>query len=89
MGKCVACGREDDDLRMGVCFDCADAGEAKAAKRSVLQHAALGISHLRPGHTWKARFDFRWAWQRLTSTGDYRRGGYFDGQDLRRREPVQ
>jgi hypothetical protein len=29
--KCSVCGKETTDLRAGVCFDCAEAAEAKAA----------------------------------------------------------
>ena len=34
---CIVCGARDD-LRMGVCFDCATDGDIRLAKKSTLQH---------------------------------------------------
>lgn len=85
MKRCTACGRETDDLMMGACFSCASEAEQRAAKRSVWAHIKRGISNWRQGRKLFAKIDFRWAWQRLTRTGDYRRGGTFDweGYDWR------
>lgn len=74
---CNSCGRPKD-LRLGFCFDCATEGEQRAARRTVLQHAAKGVGHALRGYWTEARFDFAWAWERLTQTGDYAPGGYFD-----------
>jgi hypothetical protein len=71
--KCIGCGK-DDELRLGFCWDCASEGEARAARRSVLQHLAKALSHI--GQT-NFRYDIKWAWERLTRTGDYAPGGYF------------
>lgn len=80
MFKCNFCGREDTDLRMGCCFDCATAGEARAAKRTVVQHLVTGVKNTLKGNWFSAQCDFSWAWERLTRTGDYQPGGYFDYQ---------
>lgn len=74
---CNGCGR-DEDCRCGYCFDCATAGEERAAKRTVWQHICKGIGHLFGGWRTEARIDFRWAFERLTGTGDYdpRRGEF-------------
>jgi hypothetical protein len=73
---CVGCGAEDD-LRLGFCFDCATAGEERAARRTVLQHICKGVWNFVRGRFWQARFDFTWAWGRLTKTGDYASNGEF------------
>jgi hypothetical protein len=65
---------------MGVCFECADAGELKAARRTVAQHIAKAARNLRRGRWDFVRHDLTWAWQRLTGTGDYRPGGYLDNE---------
>lgn len=74
--KCDYCGKEDE-LRFGCCFDCASDGEARAARRTVVQHIGKMFRNL-----WKrngnAKYDFKWALERLTKTGDYKPGGYFD-----------
>ena len=77
---CHGCGK-DEELRLGFCFDCASAGEERAARRTVLQHLAKGFRHLWIGSD-NARFDFRWAWERFTRTGDYARNGEFSYLDL-------
>jgi hypothetical protein len=69
---CAGCDN-DDELRMGFCFNCASAGEERALRRTVVQHCLRGLRNLRPGHFWKSRIDFSWAWERLTKTGDYAR----------------
>ena len=79
---CIACGKIDE-LRLGVCFDCASAGEERAARRTVLQHLGKMIFNIRRrSPNW--RYDLAWAWERLTRTGDYKPGGYFEqeGYDL-------
>jgi hypothetical protein len=76
---CQGCGRTDD-TRMGFCFECATAGEERAARRTVLQHVMKGLGHCARGYWLDARIDFSWAWERLTRTGDYRPGGEFESQ---------
>lgn len=74
---CQACGRAEE-LRFGVCFDCANDGELRAARRSAFSHLKMAIVWLgrrNPEYAW---FDLTWAWQRLAETGDYAPGGYFD-----------
>lgn len=73
--RCAGCGR-DEELRLGFCFDCATAGEERAARRTVLQHVAKGLRNLWNRNS-NACFDFKWAWERLTRTGDYARNGEF------------
>jgi len=72
---CKGCGK-DAELRLGFCFDCATAGEERAARRNVVQHLMKGLQNLwlRNGN---ARFDFKWAWERLTRTGNYAPNGEF------------
>lgn len=77
MGTCKGC-RKYDDLRMGYCFDCADAGERRAAERTVLQHITEGAGQFGRGYRTEARISFQWAWERLTRTGDYKPGGEFE-----------
>jgi hypothetical protein len=75
---CTVCGTDDDDLRFGVCYDCADRGEREAAHRTVIKHiykAFINLRHRKWRYAW---YDITWAWQRLTKTGDYAKGGYFD-----------
>jgi hypothetical protein len=71
---CRVCKRDDEDLRMGVCFDCATTGDIRLGSRSVLQHLAHGVSALFRGACWMARMDFKCAWERLRRTGDYAPG---------------
>lgn len=81
---CHGCGK-DDELRLGFCFDCASSGEARAAKRTVVQHIAKAATLL-PKRKWEfAWFEATWAWQRLWRIGDYADGGTFDreGYDWR------
>lgn len=77
---CHYCG-EDDELRFGCCWDCASAGEAKAAKRTVCQHLTQMFRNLwrRNGN---AKYDLKWACERLTKTGDYAPGGYFEREGI-------
>lgn len=81
---CKGCGKEEE-LRMGFCFDCAFKGEARAAKRTVEQHLEKALEKVRSGNTENAKYDIRWALERLTLTGDYADGGTFDqeGYDWR------
>lgn len=75
--KCNYCGKDDDDLRMGCCWDCASEGEARAARRTVLQHLGQACRNIWAGNFCVVRVDLRWAWERLTKTGDYAPDGYF------------
>jgi len=77
MGRCKRCGCYDD-LRMGTCFDCADAAERRAAQRSAGQHIGMGFRLLREARWTSARICFLWAWERWTRTGDYAPGGVFE-----------
>lgn len=71
---CQVCGSGDSDLRMGVCFDCATAGDIRLAKRSTLQHWRHGAYSLFCGVWWRARMDFRMGWERIWRTGEYAPG---------------
>jgi hypothetical protein len=73
---CTGCKR-NEDLRFGYCFDCASQGEKRAAKRTTLEHVAKGIRNILEGSK-NYQFDFRWAMQRVTRTGDYAPNGYFE-----------
>lgn len=77
--KCTGCGK-DDELRLGFCWDCANGGEARAAKRIVRQHLAKAWRNVRQGRWANVRYDLKWAFERLTRTGDYAADGYFDSQ---------
>lgn len=77
MGICLRC-KNDDDLRLGFCFDCATAGERKAANRSALQHVMKAVQNACKGNWSNARYDLAWAIERLTRTGDYAPGGVFE-----------
>ena len=77
--NCRGCGK-DDELRLGYCFDCASKGEERAAKRSVEEHLKHGLAQLKKGNMENARYDFKWALERLTLTGDYATGGTFDSE---------
>jgi hypothetical protein len=79
--KCNYCGQEDE-LRFGCCWDCASAGEERAAKRTVVQHVAVGFLNLWNRKWDGAKFEFKWALERLTGRGDYAAGGYFDWQGV-------
>jgi hypothetical protein len=70
---CSVCGKEDE-LRYGVCFDCASTGDIRLGSRSTLQHWWHGVTSLRPGLWWRARMDFKCGWERLTRTGEYAPG---------------
>lgn len=76
---CIKCGG-GDDFRGGFCWDCAHNGERKAANSTVIQHLGRMLGNLSRGRFWQAKFDARWAFERLTATGDYRHGGYFEKQ---------
>jgi len=78
--RCKCCEKLVDDVRFDTCFDCASSGEARAAKRTVFQHIAKGWLNLRHGNFEYAKYDFSWAWQRATRTGDYATGGTFDSE---------
>lgn len=72
--SCQVCGSGDGDTRMGVCFDCATAGDIRLAKRSTIQHWLHGIGSLFQGVWWRARMDFKRGWERLWRTGEYAPG---------------
>lgn len=74
---CHACER-DEELRRGFCFDCCNIAERLACKRSTWRHLVSFIGHVLRRKWENAQIDIRWAWGRLTNTGDYRPGGYFD-----------
>lgn len=76
-GICAGC-QKHDDLRMGFCFDCASSGEKRAANRSVPEHLAHAWRNARDGDYHFMKIDLRWAWERLTRSGDYAVGGYFE-----------
>ena len=82
---CRSCKREEE-LRGGYCFDCATRGEVRAAKRTVIQHIAKAMQNIKAGSRYW-RTDLKWAWERLTRTGDYRKDGYFDGERIDWRNP--
>lgn len=86
-GHCKKCQRFlEGDLVAGFCFDCAHLGESEAARRTVLQHLRKSLSgSWRTRPRWERWHDLTWAWQRLTRTGDYSKGGTFDweGYDWR------
>lgn len=71
--KCIKCGN-DDELRFGVCFDCATEGDLRLGRRTTLQHWRHGIGSLLQGVWWRARIDFRCGWERIRRTGDYAPG---------------
>lgn len=76
MMQCYSCG-QDEDCRLGFCFECATIAEDKAAKRTVVQHLKKAVSHFYLGLFVEARIDLCWAWERLTGTGDYAPDGEF------------
>lgn len=71
---CTVCGCGDDDLRMGVCFDCATDGDIRLAKRSTLQHWRHGVASVFQCVWWRARMDFKMGWERIWRTGEYAPG---------------
>lgn len=79
MAECKKCGHIGD-IRLGFCFGCANSGERRLAKRTTLQHMASLLRHLRRRCWFEAKCDARYAIERLTRTGAYSRGGYFDGE---------
>jgi len=82
---CAKCGTVDE-LRLGYCFECALQGELRAAKRTAWQHFVNGLGKIHePKRWWQVRYDWSWAWQRMTRTGDYAEDGTFDreGYDWR------
>jgi hypothetical protein len=77
LSVCIGCGR-DKELRLGFCFDCATEGERKALRRTVGQHLASAATNFLLGRFGNMRFDFKWAYERATRSGDYAPGGYRD-----------
>lgn len=85
LSVCRGCKREEE-LRLGYCFDCASKGEERAAKRTVIGHIKKAWENYRAGsRNW--RYDLKWAWERATRTGDYKRNGYFDREGINWRAP--
>lgn len=76
---CDGCGLIRE-LRYGYCFDCANNGEERAAKRTVIQHLKKCFEHIKSMDFELAKYDFTWAVMRATRTGDYSKDGYFDKQ---------
>ncbi len=74
---CLTCG-EPRDLRGGFCFDCASAAEERAYRSSISAHLCRAFRHLRAREWREARYRLSWAFERLTKTGDYTPGGYFE-----------
>lgn len=72
--SCRVCKSPDTDLRGGVCFDCATAGDLRLARRSVMQHWRHGVRALFGGVWWMAKMDFRMGWERWRRTGEYAAG---------------
>lgn len=77
--KCNGCGKEEE-LRLGFCFDCAFSGEERASKRTVEQHLHQALFNLTIDRKDNAAIDIKWAYERLTETGDYAKGGTFDNE---------
>lgn len=75
--KCGSCGQPAADLREGVCFSCASNAEDGVAKRSVEEHLQSALKHLERGLTEYAEIDIKWAYERLTRTGQYGPRGDF------------
>ncbi len=83
---CKCCKKTVEDTRFSTCFECASVGEEMAAKRSVLQHLKKGAENIIAGNFEYSLYDFSWAWQRLTKTGDYSKGGTFDREGYKWRK---
>jgi hypothetical protein len=81
MSICNGCGR-NDDLRLGYCFSCATEAEVRVAKRSTLRHIFNGLRNLASLNFTYAKYDLQWAFERFTRTGDYKKDGYFDSQNI-------
>lgn len=77
MVQCKICGKERD-VCYGVCFDCATSAEERASKRTVIQHLYYSLRSLCARQFIDSRIYLEWAFERLTRTGDYRKGGTFD-----------
>jgi len=71
---CRVCGDPTNDLRMGVCFDCATEGDIRLAKRSTIQHWIHGFKALCYRDWVIAKMDFRIGWERIWRTGEYAPG---------------
>ena len=80
MSECAYCRAQNVETRMGCCWDCATSGEERAARRTVWQHISKAFDHALDGLWGNVRIDLSWAWERLTTTGDYPPQGYFDHQ---------
>lgn len=76
-GACTKCGHVGE-RRGGICWACANAGELKAFKRTCPQHLLAAARNVLIGRFDYAKFDLRWCVGRLTRTGDYKPGGYFE-----------
>lgn len=71
---CRVCNSKTDDLRGGVCFDCATEGDIRLAKRSTLQHWTHALGAAFHGVWWMAKMDVRMGWERIWRTGEYAPG---------------
>ena len=76
-GACAKCGN-DGERRGGICWACANAGEKLAFQRTCAQHLLAAARNIAIGRFDYARFDLQWFFGRLTRTGDYAPGGYFE-----------
>lgn len=97
---CKKCGR-DEETRIGYCFDCASAGDERMAKLTVTQHTKKAVEYLRRSRNkavpqdmrdefqWRANTHFHWAYERLSRTGAYARGGTFDREGYKWRMGVK
>jgi hypothetical protein len=79
---CDIC-KKKGDTRFGVCIDCASLAEEKAAKRTVIQHLKKCWANFKSKKYTYAKYDLRWAFQRLFLIGDYAKDGIFKGYDWR------
>lgn len=77
LSYCRTCGKEAE-LRLGACWECANAGELRRARLSPVAHLLSAIKNVSRRRFDYAKYDLRWAYGRLTNTGDYRPGGYLD-----------
>lgn len=85
---CQKCGKTGCDLRFRICFACASSAEEQAARRTVLQHFARGLRHLRDREFCFAQICFSWALERLFRRGDYKKGGTFDREGYNWRQAL-
>lgn len=82
MGTCKFCGKENEELRFGACWDCASSGEVRLAKRTVLGHLRKMCHNLRLRRFDYAQMDLACAWERFWRVGSYAKDGYFDSMGI-------